>query len=90
MLFTPNDSLHPQTIPSHTVGGFVLDQLGFIPKGGESFDFGNFRFSVVEIDGRRVARVKIQGVRSSESKVASPPEAMLQSAKGAKSAPQDS
>ena len=43
-----------------TVGGFVLDQLGFIPKGGESFDFGNFKFSVVEMDGRRVARVKIQ------------------------------
>lgn len=43
-----------------TVGGFVLDQLGFIPKGGESFDFGNFCFSVVEMDGRRVARVKIQ------------------------------
>jgi magnesium and cobalt exporter, CNNM family len=43
-----------------TVGGFVLDQLGFIPKGGESFEFGNFRFSVMEMDGRRVARVKIQ------------------------------
>src|SRR5262249_53566551 len=24
-----------------TVGGFVLDQLGFIPKGGESFIFGD-------------------------------------------------
>jgi putative hemolysin len=43
-----------------TVGGFVLDQLGFIPKGGESFDFGNSRFTVVEMDGKRVARVKIQ------------------------------
>ena len=43
-----------------TVGGFVLDQLGFIPKGGESFEYGNFRFSVMEMDGRRVARVKIQ------------------------------
>ncbi len=43
-----------------TVGGFVLDQLGFIPKGGESFDYGNFRFSVMEMDGRRVARVKVQ------------------------------
>jgi hypothetical protein len=75
MLFTSNGALSPQTIPSHTVGGFVLDQLGFIPKGGESFDFGNFRFSVVEMDGRRVARVKIQRVRSpeSDSKVASPP-----------------
>lgn len=43
-----------------TVGGFVLDQLGFIPRGGESFEYGNYRFSVVEMDGKRVARVKIQ------------------------------
>lgn len=46
-----------------TVGGFVLDQLGFIPRGGESFEYGLFRFTVVEMDGRRVARVKIQRVR---------------------------
>ncbi len=43
-----------------TVGGFVLDQLGFIPRGGEGFDYNGYRFSVVEMDGRRVARVKIQ------------------------------
>jgi putative hemolysin len=47
-----------------TVGGFVLDQLGFIPKGGESFEHGMFRFSVVEMDGKRVARVKIQRLRT--------------------------
>jgi len=46
-----------------TVGGFVLDQLGFIPRGGESFEFGAFRFTVVEMDGRRVARVKIERLR---------------------------
>jgi CBS domain containing-hemolysin-like protein len=45
-----------------TVGGFVLDQLGFIPRGGENFEFGNFRFTVVEMDGKRVARVKIERV----------------------------
>ena len=43
-----------------TVGGFVMDQLGFIPRGGENFEFGGYRFTVVEMDGRRVARVKIQ------------------------------
>jgi putative hemolysin len=48
-----------------TVGGFVLDQLGFIPRGGESFEYGQFRFTVVEMDGRRVARVKIQRARPS-------------------------
>ena len=49
-----------------TVGGFVLDQLGFIPRGGESFEFGHYRFTVVEMDGRRVARVKIQLIRPPE------------------------
>jgi CBS domain containing-hemolysin-like protein len=47
-----------------TVGGFVLDQLGFIPRGGESFEYGNSRFTVVEMDGKRVARVKIERIRA--------------------------
>src|SRR5580693_9372200 len=49
-----------------TVGGFVLDQLGFIPKGGESFEYGGWRFTVAEMDGKRVARVKIQRIRPSD------------------------
>jgi putative hemolysin len=53
-----------------TVGGFVMDQLGFIPRGGESFEYGGFRFSVVEMDGRRVARVKIQRSRPTDSEAA--------------------
>ncbi len=47
-----------------TVGGFVLAQLGFIPRGGESFDFDGYRFTVVEMDRRRVARVKIQKLKA--------------------------
>jgi len=56
-----------------TVGGFVLDQLGFIPRGGESFEFGRYRFTVVEMDGRRVARVKIQLIRPPDSQAAELP-----------------
>ena len=69
-----------------TVGGFVLDQLGFIPKGGESFEHGNFRFSVVEMDGKRVARVKIQRVPPAEyeSKTQGTPEPVLQPARDSK------
>jgi CBS domain containing-hemolysin-like protein len=48
-----------------TVGGFVLDQLGFIPKGGESFVFGDLRFTIAEMDGKRVARVKVERVKAS-------------------------
>jgi CBS domain containing-hemolysin-like protein len=47
-----------------TVGGFVLSQLGFIPKGGEAFEYDGHRFTVVEMDRRRVARVKIQRIKS--------------------------
>jgi putative hemolysin len=45
-----------------TVGGFVLDQLGVIPKGGESFVFGDLRFTIAEMDGKRVARVKVERI----------------------------
>jgi CBS domain containing-hemolysin-like protein len=68
------DSQYNITLPEDpayaTVGGFVMDQLGFIPRGGESFEFGGYRFSVVEVDGRRVARVKIQRLRETEEKIA--------------------
>ena len=47
-----------------TVGGFVLARLGFIPRGGESFEFDGNRFTVVEMDRRRVARVKIQRLKT--------------------------
>ena len=69
-----------------TVGGFVLDRLGFIPKGGESFDYENFIFTVVEMDGKRVARVKIQRIRPAidGTKPATPAAAALQSAERTK------
>jgi putative hemolysin len=67
------DSQYNITLPEDpayaTVGGFVMDQLGFIPRGGESFEFGSHRFTVVEMDGRRVARVKIQRLRPKEAEV---------------------
>jgi CBS domain containing-hemolysin-like protein len=85
------DAQYNITVPEDpayaTVGGFVLDQLGFIPKGGESFEFGNFRFSVVEMDGRRVARVKIQRVRplEDEAKTLGTAQALLQTQKSSTS-----
>ena len=45
-----------------TLGGFVLAQLGVIPGGGESFEYGGYRFTVVEMDRRRVAGVKLQRI----------------------------
>jgi putative hemolysin len=56
-----------------TVGGFVLARLGFIPRGGESFDFNGYRFTVVEMDRRRVARVKIQRLNVAADRSVSQP-----------------
>src|SRR5262249_1514820 len=49
------------------VGGFMFDQLGFIPKGGESFDYGNHHFIVTEREGKGLGRVKTQRVRPPET-----------------------
>ncbi len=43
-----------------TLAGFILSRLGFIPQGGESFLYDGLRFTVLEVEGRRVARVKIE------------------------------
>jgi putative hemolysin len=50
--------------PSYeTVGGFVLSRLGFIPRGGESFESEGYLFTITEMDGRRVSRVKVKPLR---------------------------
>jgi putative hemolysin len=47
--------------PSYeTIGGFVLNRLGFIPRGAESFEAEGHRFTVMEMDHRRISRVKIK------------------------------
>jgi putative hemolysin len=43
-----------------TLGGFVLAQLQKLPRGGESFEYEGRRYTVLEMDGRRIAKVKIE------------------------------
>jgi len=52
----------PRGAGYETLAGFVLAQLGFIPRGGESFCFGARRYTVVEMEGRRVARIRIESL----------------------------
>jgi len=42
-----------------TLSGFVMSQLGRIPKTGAKFTYENFTFEVVDMDGRRVDRVLV-------------------------------
>jgi len=43
----------------HTLSGFVMNQLGAIPRIGQSFIWDNLRFEVVDMDGHRVDRVMV-------------------------------
>lgn len=42
-----------------TLSGFVMSQLGRIPKTGAKFTYENYTFEVVDMDGRRVDRVLV-------------------------------
>jgi CBS domain containing-hemolysin-like protein len=56
--------LHGIEIPSNagfeTLAGFLLMRLGRIPKPGESVEEGGRRFTVLEMDRNRIARVLVE------------------------------
>jgi magnesium and cobalt exporter, CNNM family len=43
-----------------TLAGFLLFQLGYIPKVGETIEYGGRRFTILEMDHNRIARVGIE------------------------------
>ncbi|MDQ1484699.1 MAG: magnesium and cobalt exporter, family [Actinomycetota bacterium] len=45
--------------PYETVAGFLMAELGHLPKIGESVEVEGHRLTVVELDGRRVAKVRV-------------------------------
>jgi len=51
----------PESADYETLGGFILTQLQGVARGGEMMTYGTHRFTVVNIDGQRIAKVKIEG-----------------------------
>jgi len=45
-----------------TLAGFVLGQLGHIPQPGESVVYEDRRLTVVEMDARRIAKIRVEKV----------------------------
>ena len=43
----------------NTIAGFVLNRLEHLPEAGEHFDWRDFRFEVVDLDGRRIDKVLV-------------------------------
>jgi putative hemolysin len=49
-----------------TVGGLVFDVLGKVPKKGESFTYRGLRFEVVDVDERRILKLRIRKLPSNQ------------------------
>lgn len=43
----------------NSLGGFILDRLGHIPKEGEILVEGDFKFEIMDMDGRRVDKILV-------------------------------
>ena len=43
-----------------TAAGFVIDILGVIPKNGDTFEYGKYRWTVSDMDGQRILNIKAE------------------------------
>jgi putative hemolysin len=54
----------PREAGVETLAGFILTQLGHLPVAGESIVHGSRRFVVEEMAGLRIARVRVETIKS--------------------------
>jgi CBS domain containing-hemolysin-like protein len=55
-----------------TLAGFVLMRLGHIPREGESVIYDGRRLTVVEMDGRRIGKIRVEHVEGGASAESEP------------------
>jgi putative hemolysin len=46
--------------PYETAGGFVMSRLGKLPQVGDQVELADHVISVVEVDGRRTSRIRVE------------------------------
>src|SRR5215813_8429273 len=61
-LETQYEIVLPREEGFETLAGFVMAQLGKIPKAGERFEYDGRRYTVLQMDGHRIVRVKIENL----------------------------
>jgi len=54
----------PESGEFETVAGFMLEQLGSVPKGGEVVSVGGWRLTVVDVERNRISKVKVEKLPS--------------------------
>lgn len=73
--FTEESGVQLPEGPYETVAGFVIARLGRVPLLGDVVVEDDHRFEVVELDGRRVSRVKVMRIAPSDFETADGPPA---------------
>jgi putative hemolysin len=66
-LETQYEIVLPREEGFETLAGFVMAQLGKIPNAGERFEFDGRRYTVLQMDGHRIVRVKIENLNQATS-----------------------
>ncbi|MGC2695025.1 MAG: hemolysin family protein [Candidatus Angelobacter sp.] len=64
---TQYDIVLPREEGFETLAGFMMSQLGKIPKAGERFEYDGRRYTVLQMDGHRIVRVKIENLNQPTS-----------------------
>ncbi|HZZ16907.1 MAG TPA: hemolysin family protein [Candidatus Sulfotelmatobacter sp.] len=70
-LETQYDLVLPRDAGFETLAGFVLARLQRIPYLGESFEYEGHRYTVEEMEGHRIAKVKIEKIEGIDAKAQS-------------------
>lgn len=57
-----------------TLGGFIISQLGFLPQDGDmnTVEFENIRFTVLNVEDRRIGKVKVEILPKPETEPEAP------------------
>lgn len=54
-----NLNILPHENEYETLSGFIMTSLGRVPQAADNFEWNNFRFEVMDMDGRRVDKVLV-------------------------------
>ncbi len=56
----------PESAEYETLGGFILAQLQEMPKGGEIIQYDQYKYTIVDMEGRRISKLKVEKDHSSK------------------------
>lgn len=52
----------PEDEDYDTIGGFVFSHLGCIPADNETFEYNGFKFTITDVESRKINRLRIQRI----------------------------